>query len=460
MSDQSISRRKLLKSLGVLGIAVPLLQACGGTPTPAVAPTTAATTSGTTATQAPQGQAAPAGGKIALSIATYAGLPDEWQREAAKTWMAKNPDVALTIDEINYADMPKKQLAELATGTMQDAVFSGIKWFPYSAAKGAFRPIDDYVKANDPGMSDFFSAALAGASFEGKLYGLPYLMHPGNNALIAYNKDMLAEKSVTPPTDDWSVDDYVKLTTTMTDAKNKIWGSNYFPNSYYDFCSLARTWGGDDLSQDGKKFTFATDPKSVAAAQWAVDLRSKYAVTPSRAESPNEGTMFPAKQLATSTAGTYSILGLGKTVGDKFKWDVVLFPKGPTGIRGYQGFVELFSIFIKSKQPEKAFDLLVAESSKETQIMAVVKYAYQPGSRKSVWSAPEITKISSIFGRALTWMSDTPGPFPMPYNLRFSELEDKWENTSKTLFYGEEGFQTGLQAVQQACQTIMDEPRP
>jgi multiple sugar transport system substrate-binding protein len=457
-----------LKSAALFGLAMPLLQACGaptGGSAPA-APTAASSTSSssgsqaasTTATQAPQSQAAPSGGSISLSIATYAGAADEWQRDAAKTWQQKNPNVALKVDQVNYADAPQKQLTQLATGTMEDVYFSGIKWFPFSVVKGAFRPIDDYIKTKDPGLDDFFPTALQGAAFEGKQYGLPYLMHPGNPALIVFNKDMLAQKGVTPPTDDWTVDDFVKLCTATTDAKNKVYGTNYFPNTYYDFCSLARTWGGDDLSADGKKFTLATDPKSVQAAQWAVDLRTKYQVTPSRAEA--QGLQFPAGQLATSEAGTYSVLGLGKSVGDKFKWDVVLFPKGPTGLRGYQGFVENFAIFSKSKQPDTAYDLVTYETSKDVGIMAVLKYAYQPSGRKSVWSDPQINKINSIFGRALQWMSTVNGPFPMPDNLRYSELEDKWENTSQPLFYGEEDFQQGIQKVQQACQAIVDLPRP
>lgn len=480
MSHSLLTRRHLLKSLGVLGVAVPLLQACGGSSTSSGAsssgttsgssgssssggasaqPTSASSSASSSSGATPKSQVGTSSGPISLSIGTYAGTADEWQRAAAKTWADKNPNVKLKVDQIVYADAPKKQLAMLATGTMEDVVFSGIKWFPYSVAKGAFREIDDYVKADDPGMDDFFSAALAGSSFEGKLYGLPYLMHPGNNALIVFNKDVIQQKGATDPTDDWSVDDYVKLATTTTDVKNKLWGTNYFPNTYYDFCSLARTWGGDDVSKDGKKFTFNTDPKSVQAAQWAVDLRAKDKIAPGRAESANLSTMFPAGQIALSTAGTYSVLGLGKTVGDKFKWDAVLFPKGPTGIRGYQGFVECFSIFSKSKQPETAFNLITAETSKDTGIMAVVKYNYQPSGRKSVWAAPEIAQISSIFGRALKWMESTPGPFPTPYNLRFSELEDKWENTSKPLFYGEVSFKQGMQQVQQACEAIMEEPR-
>lgn len=465
MSQSIIGRRRLLKSLGIGVLALPLLQACGGTAAPNAAATTAPATAAPakqsaqpSATAAPKSQAAPAGGPIAMSIVTYASPQREWQRYWAQQWATKYPDVTLKIEEMVYADAPKKQLAELATDTLQDVLYSGIKWFPYSAAKGAFRALDDYTKANNPGLDDFLGAAISGSTFDGKLYALPYLVHPGNNALVVFNKDLLDKKSVKVPTDDWTVQDYLDLATTLTDKANKIFGMSYFPSTYYDFCSLARSWAGDDMSADGKKFTFATDPKSVEAAQWAVDLRVKEHVAPSRADA--QGLEFPAGKLATSTLGINAFLGEAKTIGNRFTWDVVLFPTGPTGIRGYQGFVEMFSVSSKTKQPEKAFDLVVTETAQQTGIWAVLHDNYQPSARKSVWAAPEIKKISPIFERALNWMTTVNGPFPMPYNLRFSELEDKWENLSQPVFYGEEDFTSGINKVQAACQAILDLPRP
>ena len=76
---------------------------------------------------------------IALSIATYSGLSNEWQLPL-KLQADKNPNVDLKMDEVLYSEMGKKQLAMLASGTMNDVVFSGIKWFPYSAL--ALRPPD------------------------------------------------------------------------------------------------------------------------------------------------------------------------------------------------------------------------------------------------------------------------------------------------------------------------------
>jgi hypothetical protein len=95
-------------------------------------------------------------------------------------------------------------------------------------------------------------------------------------------------------------------------------------------------------------------------------------------------------------------------------------------------------------------------------VWSVLNDGYQPSARKSVWNDPQVVKINSIFERTLAWMTDgkSQGPFPMPYNLRYSELEDKYENTAYSLFYGETPFQQGMNDVQQKCQAIMDEPRP
>ncbi|MGH7862225.1 MAG: extracellular solute-binding protein, partial [Candidatus Dormibacteraceae bacterium] len=308
---------------------------------------------------------------------------NEWQTHWAKDWAGKHPNVNLGIEQINYADMAKKQLAELATGTMQDVVYSGIKWFPYSAAKGVFMSLDDLVKSNDPGMSDFIDAAIQGCKFEGKLYALPSELQTGNHTHIVYNKDMLQQKGVAFPTDDWNVQEFVDFATKLTDKNTKIFGTDYFPGTYYDLDALARTFGGEVLSTDAKKATFSSDPKAVEAAQWAYDLRAKYGVTPTRADSQaTSGSLFPAGRLATTGVCICSLLSLGKTVGDKFKWDVALFPKSLDGQRGYEGFVVMWSVYSKSKQPETAFDLVNLQTSKEVGIWSVLNDGYQPSARK------------------------------------------------------------------------------
>jgi len=207
MTNQPISRRQLLQWMGI-GSAAVALAACA----PAGAPATGG-----------QGEAAAPGTALkALSIATYADPRNDWQRTAAKAWSEANPDVDLTVDEVLYAEMNKKQLAALATDTLWDVSFSGVKWFPYVVSKGAFLAMEDLIAANDPGMDDFFSAALAGAAWEGKQYGLPYLMHPGNPALIIFNKNLMGERGVEmPASDDWTTQDYLDIAIKATDLTNR-----------------------------------------------------------------------------------------------------------------------------------------------------------------------------------------------------------------------------------------------
>jgi len=463
MSAPVVTRRNALKVLGALVLATPLIQACSSSSTPA------ATTSAPAPTQAsgsanakPAATAAPSQGKVNLSLAIRVQPIYEWQKHFSSQWAQQHPNVNLEVVQIPYANMAQKQLTELATGTLQDSFYSGIKWFPYSAAKGVYRSLDDLTKTTDIGLNDFFPAALDGCKFNGKLYGLPQEFQTGNQNIMLLNTDMFNKAGVTVPTDDWTVDDFVQIAQKLTDSKNNIFGTNYLgvPATYYDFAALARTWGGNDLSSDRKKFTLATDPNTVKAAQWVVDLRAKYKVAPNRAQS--SGISFPAGQVAIGGTGLYAVLSTGKTIGNRFKWEPVLFPKGPTGLRGYEAFVVIWSVSGKTQQPELAFDLTNLLTSKEAGVYGVVNDAYQPTSRQSVWSDPQVQKASPLFARVLTWMTNgkDKGVFPEPDNLRFSELEDKWENVVPPWLYGEVPFDQGIKQVQDACQAIMDEAAP
>ncbi len=444
MSQHKLTRREMLRWIGISSAGV-ALAACAPSGQPA---------GEGSAAQAPD-QA-----QKELTIATYADPRNDWQRTVASEWAAEHPDVSLNIDEIIYGEMNKKQQAAMATDTLWDVSFSGVKWFPFLVARGAFLPMDDLVEQSDLDMDDFFSAGVESSSFEGSLYGLPYLLHPGNPALIIFNLNLLDEKGLAPPeNNEWTTTEYAELAAAAADPDNLIFGTNLLPGNYYDHCSFARTYGGDILDEEADDFTFATDPASVEAANWVTSLRTEYNAAPDRAES--EGLEFPTGTMATSTLGVYAVRGLEETIGDRFEYDIRLFPNSPEHPRGYQAFVECFSIAAQSEHPEEAFDLIVAETSAQTGIQSVLNTSNIPTARKSVWADPEVQAVlHPIFQDALEWMSTQPGPFPHPSNLRFQELQDTWANTSADLFYGDVGFEEGMEMVQQACQEIMELPRP
>ena len=463
MESKKLNRRDFLKMLGA-GAAAASLAACVAAPAPGGAPAQPAE-SGESASSAETGSgaAAPSPDKVQMSIATFQDPLHDWQREFAKRWAEQNPDtVDLSIEEVVYAEMNKLQLARSASGTLWDLVFSGIKWFPYSASKGMFLALDDHLATRDDAkLDDFFPTALAGGYLDGVLFGLPYEIHPGNPALVVLNTDMLAEKGLTMPTDDWNVFEYADLAEQMTDLDNNIYGTNYLPGNYYDFESLVRAYGSDMMDEERKQFLFNTDEKNIEAAQWIVDLRLKRNAAPMRDET--QGLQFVAGTLATQVTGSYSVNGFATEIGDKFNHDWVLFPKGPDGKRAYTAFTSNFSVSSGTVDPDKAVDLLVFLSSTEAGTWSALEQGTgQPNARRSVWENEDLlNKSHPIFRRVLDMYNDAsiPGPFPMPFNLRFQELQDNWANTSPDVFYGDLGFEEGMQAVQDACQEILDLPR-
>ena len=445
MAQKKITRREMLKWIGT-GSAAAVLAGCA--PAQPGGQTGAADS---TSADAPADQ-------ISLTIATYAGPNNDWQRHFAQQWADANANVELQIDEAIYGEMAKKQLTLLATGTLWDVSFSGIKWFPFSAAKGAFLALDDFISANDPGMDDFFDAARIGGELDGKNYGLPYLLHPGNPALVVYNKDILGEKGLSEPHDDMTTLEYADLAAKASDPDNQLFGTNYLPGNYYDFASLIRAYGEEILVDEGKTFNFAISETAQEAARWITELRTVHRAAPNRDES--EGLQFAAGNMATRTIGSYAVRGMSETVGDKFEFDFALHPVSPDGGRGYSAFVEVFSVFSGSEHPGEAFDLITDLTSTEAGVWAVQQSATgNPTARKSVWETVA-EDLHPVFGRALTMMQEISNPFPMPHNLRFSELQDQWANFSRDVFYGDVPFDEGMEAVQQACQEIMDLPRP
>ncbi|HUX86067.1 MAG TPA: extracellular solute-binding protein [Chloroflexota bacterium] len=464
MSGTLVSRRRLLTSAGLLVLAMPVLQACGGAPaasSPAASSqssTSSASPAAAQATAAPAAQAAASGAKVSMSVAVWTDPVRTWQKKFAQDWAGKNPNVTLKIDEITYGDMAKKQLAEMATGTLQDLTYNSIKWIDYNIYKGAFLPIDAYVKSKDPGIADFIPVAIESGKYEGKLYALPSEVNSGNQNIVIYNKDLLDAKGIKPPTDDWKQTDFIDMASKLNDPANKVYGTDYFPGTYYDYGALLLSNGGQILSDDGKTFLLS-DPKSIPMAQWATDIRVKYKIAPSRADT--QGISFPAGKVALHTDGVQSIIALNKTIAGKFKWDAVLGPTGPEGRRGFDSFVLNWAIYAKSKVPETAYELMTYFTDEVQQAWSFANQG-QPPTRKALWDSDTANKINPVWGRALKWITNgvDKGPFPVPYNFRYTELEDKWENEGYGIFYGETPLDAGIKKVQADCQAILSEPRP
>ena len=439
---RKFTRREMLKLMGTVALAAPVLQACG---------------SGKTGTQGGAGEIPTE--EFDLSVATWTDAVRVWMDEKSLEWAEQHPNVNLTIEQIPYGEMAQAQLTGIATGTLQDVVFSGLKWMHYSAFKGAFLALDEMVQADDPGMDDFLPAAIEGCSLDGKLYALPFETNTGNTNIVYYNKTMLQENGVEEPTDDWTWDDFIDKASAVNDPDNRIFGTNLLPSgNYYDLACWVRSLGQDIFDGEKKKFILAGNADAEAAAKWLTEIRTKHHIAALRDEA--EGLDWNAGQIGFFCWGTYGVGYNKANIGDKFEWDAVLAPISPKGLRGYELFATVYSISAKTEQPAAAYSLLKYLTSKETAMYSFVNQG-QPPARKSIFASKEGQEYHSIYPRVGKWLADGKniGPFPMPYNLRFAELNDVYKNYAADILYGDVEFQPGIQTLTEECQKIMDQPR-
>jgi multiple sugar transport system substrate-binding protein len=396
--------------------------------------------------------------QIDMSIACWVSSDRPWPEEKSKEWDEMHPEVNLKINLVEYADSQKHQLTGHATGTLEDLVFGGVKYNAYAAYKGVFLDLGPLVAKTDCDFDDFIPAAIEGCTLDGMLFAFPYETNTGNENIFYYNKTMLDEKGIEVPTDDWTWDEFVEKCVAATDVDNRIFGTNMYLGTYYDLACYARSLGGDIFDEERKNFTLMSDPAAYEAAKWATELRTVHHCAPMLDES--EDLTFQAGQLAFNAWGTYGVISMETMVEDKFEWDIVLAPKGPDGLRGYEIFVTQYMIYSGTEHPEKSYDLLCYLHSKETSMYAFVNQGQSPA-RVSTMNSPEAAEMHSIWKRVGDWMADgvNQGPFPMPYNLRFAELHDVYNNNSQAMWYGDLPFEEAAQILNDECQKIMEMER-
>ena len=119
MNSRSISRRRFLQTGVVVGVALPLLAACGGTTTP----TTPA--GAPKAGEAPKAAApaAPAGAKEVTLTAWFTdrrSINEMTEKQAVPEFVAKNPGMKVDVQFVPEAQIQQKLLAAQAANNAPD----------------------------------------------------------------------------------------------------------------------------------------------------------------------------------------------------------------------------------------------------------------------------------------------------------------------------------------------------
>lgn len=371
----------------------------------------------------------------------------------AKDFSAANPGITVEpLPDSGY----EKLVALLAAGELGDIVWlsTGVGTFFEFASLGQLMSLDSLITRDKYDLKQFFPRAIETGKFEGKQYGLPSLLHPSHLGLF-YNVN-LVESAGVKPSSDWRLDDLVE-------AARKLTAPNHFgfepETSYPPVLVWLRTFGGEFMDPPtlGKKPAIDRGPAK-QALQWLFDVRHRHRVAPIKGADRNT---FTDGSIALRQSLMSSYARFPQQIGDRFRVDAVLIPKGPTGKRGSQGHVDMWGMYAKSKHRDEAWELHKWFGNKDTAMrLAGLDQAGIPGGRPDAWNDPSVVNrpMYKVFKDFVE--KEGPDVLAMPWNLRMLDWQRLNEQSLDPLWTGEKSVDQVIAGALGPLQTLLDQPRP
>ncbi len=399
---------------------------------------------------------------VTLRLMQRAAPEEQFTHKYAAEFGQKYPNVKIEIEETPTPDYWTKVLTLLASDQLPDLVWA---WSPEGrlaayANAGVFRPLDDVVRADKYDLGQFYPGAMEADRWEGKLWGLPTVAHPGEVSLY-YNTNLLDTASVKYPDLNSSLDDLTagaRRTMDLVNASraegNRVWGYASGRN-YFQMIIRLRAFGADLFSADGKKVTLNT-PAARAALQWEYDTIARHRISPAPADAA--GVTFPDGNLATVGNNVANVAIWRRTIGDRFKWAPTLFPVGPGGKRGTSLHTGTMHLGRPTKQVAAGWELMKLLSTKEVGVQKVLMNSGTPGARPDVWNDPRLHEFEPFYKVAAALMPEAR-PHPVTYNLKTPEALGALNTALPDIWSSKISPSSGADQITQMLQAILDQPR-
>lgn len=379
--------------------------------------------------------AAPAGKRpVTLTYHARTGPQGEYFRGWAARYSAQEPHVTINHEHFPAAEYHEKLTVLLSGGTIGDAVWgSSIQTFGLLTRASALSDLQPIVKREKFDLGVFYPQATQGLTTGGKLYGLPWAVHPGRMGVFLSPAafDRAGQK---PPPASWTTTEMLTLAQRLTSTSGDVPSYGFAPGTdlFAAVCWI-RSFGGDYLSADGKQLTIDTPP-ALQALQFVADLygRQKVAPAPGAIPGMNNNQALGIGRLAMLQAG-YWVAQTIRLAIPGVALEATMLPNGPAGSRGMFEF-DWNGVTAASKQPDAAFAWCAYLTGEEPGLDAAVTSTV-PGARRSVWEHPSLMKdpVHQAFARALPAVP----PLLVPANGRGIDLQVEWAKQMAALWTGD-----------------------
>ncbi|MGW6195574.1 ABC transporter substrate-binding protein [Kribbella sp. NPDC055110] len=289
-----------------------------------------------------------ASGPVTLTFRTWdTGAAAAYEQSFA-AFHEKNPDITVKVNVVPWANYFTKLRTDIAGSSADDVYWLNAQNLSNYPEAGKLVNVNDLYGADaDATKKTWAKSVVDQYTRNGTLWGVPQLSDGGIG--VFYNKKLLADAGLTEadikqltwnPTGGTLLSVAQKLTKDSAGKTADQPGFNadkitqYGYNAAQDLQAIYINYigsnGGTYQNSDGT-FTL-TNPKTVEAFQYVVDLINKYHVAPSAADTNTNGNFaldaFTQGKEALFQSGLYNLQNVSKA---KFDWGVVNLPKGPAG---------------------------------------------------------------------------------------------------------------------------------
>jgi ABC-type glycerol-3-phosphate transport system substrate-binding protein len=347
-------------------------------------------------------------------------------------------------------------MSQFVADKAPDVLFVGsgqiVEYFP----RGVLEPLNDYVARDGVDLKAYYHEVLDPFRLGSILYGLPRDIAPV--ACVFYNKDLFAKNGLPIPKDDWNRDDLLRAAQKLTqrDAKGNVtcWGyvDDWLSPECW-FMSLGADWVDD--WRNPKRYTL-TDPNFIRGIQMRADLVYKYKVTPSQsailALGGGGADLFMSGKAGMFFSGIWKSPLFRGIQG--FDWDVAMFPKGPTGKRGFVSGGSGYGICSRSRHKDLAWKLVKFLTGKKAQEVFATTGLAQPAMIK-VAESPAFLDDQKPLNKKMLLKAVKYGRVA-PAALNWREVQESIIGPGLDRVWG--GDETAQEAVDKIMQKLRDHP--
>jgi multiple sugar transport system substrate-binding protein len=202
----------------------------------------------------------------------FTALMDQYNKE--------HPDVQVSQLVTPSDQVLQKVLTAVRGNSAPDVAYMFGSWSPNIAEIPKVVDLADTVKGSDWNWNDFYEGERAAATVGDKVVGVPALV---DNLAIVYNKTLFDQAGLTPPTPQWTWDDFRSAAEKLTDPAKGQYGwsipADASEDTVWHYLPMLWEAGGDILTPDNQHAAF-NSPAGVQALttlqQMAVADKSVY----------------------------------------------------------------------------------------------------------------------------------------------------------------------------------------